>query len=412
MKGLQFRDTLKNPSFFNLWVSQFISAFGDGIWLITLPLLVLEMTGNKVMVGVIAFIELLPLVFSFFIGPFIDRLNKKIILLICDIGRGFILLVLATLYFMELLNVPTIAICAFLLSLQSMFFTPTKTALVPVLVNKKELDKAVSFMNTSEMSALIIGKLFSGVLITIVSSEILFLIDGFTFLISGFFIFLVRFKDSKTDLKEKLTFKEDLKEGISKLKENSNWITSIKYFFLVNLIITGLISVIGPILSLERFDKSYSIWFSLMYVSFQAGMLSGNLAVFFNWNTKRLLHLYPKAMLILGVMLIILSFPLNGAECFIFFLLGLTVSYIDIQTILYFQKTIPERYAGRIFSLIFSIIKMGEPLSAGLYTLLLLLIPTNSITLLFGVVMSICFFLILIRNSFPKDLIKKRGKTI
>lgn len=71
-----------------------------------------------------------------------------------------------------------------------------------------------------------------------------------------------------------------MKAGYRMLKGNKTWLTSVGYFFIVNLVIAGLISVMGPILAVERFGKDYSVWFAVMYALFQAGMLLGNLAVF------------------------------------------------------------------------------------------------------------------------------------
>lgn len=46
-----------------------------------------------------------------------------------------------------------------------------------------------------------------------------------------------------------------------------------RILFVVNLVIAGLISVMGPILAVERFQQNYSVWFAVMYSMFQAGML-------------------------------------------------------------------------------------------------------------------------------------------
>lgn len=93
------------------------------------------------------------------------------------------------------------------------------------------------------------------------------------------------------------------------LKGNAAWLTSVGYFFVVNLVIAGLISVMGPILAVERFQQNYSVWFAVMYSMFQAGMLLGNLAVFFKWNTKRLNRLYPRTLTAAGLLIMLLFSP-------------------------------------------------------------------------------------------------------
>lgn len=67
----------RTPNYAKLWSAQVFSSAADGVWLIALPLLVLDLTGSKILVGVISFIELVPLTFGMFTGPLIDSLRKN-----------------------------------------------------------------------------------------------------------------------------------------------------------------------------------------------------------------------------------------------------------------------------------------------------------------------------------------------
>ncbi len=196
------------------------------------------------------------------------------------------------------------------------------------------------------------------------------------------------------------------------LKGNAAWLTSVGYFFVVNLVIAGLISVMGPILAVERFQQNYSVWFAVMYSMFQAGMLLGNLAVFFKWNTKRLNRLYPRTLTAAGLLILVLFFPLHGFECIIFLVLGIIISYIDVQTVLYFQKTVPAAYFGRVFALIFSIVKMGEPLSAAVYTGLLLLMNADYIFAAVGLTLTIVFAVFSVRQGSQRNSEKQADQSV
>lgn len=68
--------TYRTPNYAKLWCAQVFSSAADGVWLIALPLLVLELTGSKILVGVISFIELVPLTFGAG-GPLIDLFRKS-----------------------------------------------------------------------------------------------------------------------------------------------------------------------------------------------------------------------------------------------------------------------------------------------------------------------------------------------
>lgn len=69
--------TYRTPNYAKLWCAQVFSSAADGVWLIALPLLVLELTGSKILVGVISFIELVPLTFGVLAGPLIDLFRKS-----------------------------------------------------------------------------------------------------------------------------------------------------------------------------------------------------------------------------------------------------------------------------------------------------------------------------------------------
>ncbi|MBT2635549.1 MFS transporter [Bacillus sp. ISL-26] len=401
--------TYRTPNYARLWCAQVFSSAADGVWLIALPLLVLDLTGSKILVGVISFIELVPLTFGVFTGPLIDLFRKKSILYLCNMGRAVIMILLAVLSANNLLTVWIAGACAFCLSLQSMLFAPAKVALIPLLVRQKHLDQATSLMNTSDLIGLIVGKLISGVLLAAIPFGLLFTINGTAFFISAALIAFIRISEPEG---QKSKGSEDVKAGYRMLKGNAAWLTSVGYFFIVNLVIAGLISVMGPILAVERFHQNYSVWFAIMYAMFQAGMLLGNLAVFFKWNTKRLERLYPQTLTAAGLLIMVLFFPLDGFECVIFLVLGIIISYIDVQTVLYFQKTVPTAYFGRIFALIFSIVKMGEPLSAAVYTALLLMMNADSVFAAVGLTLTLVFLFFSVRQGLQRNTEKKANQSV
>ncbi|MBT2572726.1 MFS transporter [Bacillus sp. ISL-51] len=401
--------TYRTPNYARLWCAQVFSSAADGVWLIALPLLVLDLTGSKILVGVISFIELVPLTFGVFTGPLIDLFRKKSILYLCNMGRAVIMILLAVLSANNLLTVWIAGACAFCLSLQSMLFAPAKVALIPLLVRQKHLDQATSLMNTSDLIGLIVGKLISGVLLAAIPFGLLFTINGTAFFISAALIAFIRISEPEG---QKSKGSEDVKAGYRMLKGNAAWLTSVGYFFIVNLVIAGLISVMGPILAVERFHQNYSVWFAIMYAMFQAGMLLGNLAVFFKWNTKRLERLYPRTLTAAGLLIMVLFFPLDGFECVIFLVLGIIISYIDVQTVLYFQKTVPTAYFGRIFALIFSIVKMGEPLSAAVYTALLLMMNADSVFAAVGLTLTLVFLFFSVRQGLQRNTEKKANQSV
>ncbi|XYY59540.1 hypothetical protein ACNSPU_16540 [Bacillus velezensis] len=93
-------------------------------------------------------------------------------------------------------------------------------------------------------------------------------------------------------------------------------------------------------------------------------------------------------------------------------MLGIIISYIDVQTVLYFQKTVPVAYFGRVFALIFSIVKMGEPLSAAVYTGLLLLMNADYIFAAVGLTLTIVFAIFSVRQGSQRNTEKQADQSV
>src|SRR6185295_4418662 len=83
-----------NPAFIKLWVGQTVSKFGTHITsaaMAATAVLVLQATPAQMgLLG--AFAGLPVLLFSLLAGVWVDRLRRKPILIIADLGRAFILL--------------------------------------------------------------------------------------------------------------------------------------------------------------------------------------------------------------------------------------------------------------------------------------------------------------------------------
>ena len=76
-----------------LLLGRAVSLFGNTIYLIVLPLYILNLTNNLKTTGIFfAAVNLPTTIFSIFIGTIIEKFNKKNIILICDFLTSFYIL--------------------------------------------------------------------------------------------------------------------------------------------------------------------------------------------------------------------------------------------------------------------------------------------------------------------------------
>ena len=131
-----------SPSFFRLWIAQVISATGDWLGLLAISILAIRVgSGNEgAALSLVLGARIAP---GFFVGPlagvFVDRWNRKRVMVFCDIGRAMVMIVLPFIN-----NLIGLFIASLILEALTMLWSPAKEASVPNLVSEKFLTSANS----------------------------------------------------------------------------------------------------------------------------------------------------------------------------------------------------------------------------------------------------------------------------
>ncbi len=186
-----FADVLRNRNFLALWLGQVISQIGDSFTFLALLIMVNQLTGSTVSMGMMMISLTLPqLVFSFLAGVIVDRLDRKKIMIFSDLLRG--LLVLAFLTVRSAEQVYIFYIVGFLVSTVSVFFGPAKTAMIPRIVEgEAKLLSANALSQTIRVAALLIGPALAGFLIAWLGASLAFVVDSLTYLVSAIAIMTI-----------------------------------------------------------------------------------------------------------------------------------------------------------------------------------------------------------------------------
>src|SRR5215212_12241508 len=102
-------------SFRHLWFGTTISAFGSEISGVAIPLIAVLLLGaTSTQMGVLRAVGTCPaLLFGFVAGVWIDRLRRRLILIIADIGRALLLAVLPLAAIFGVLQLPLLYLIAF-----------------------------------------------------------------------------------------------------------------------------------------------------------------------------------------------------------------------------------------------------------------------------------------------------------
>ena len=178
--------SLRNPTFARLYLSQTTSLLGDALTWVGLALLAFELAGknSSVILGaaltlrVTAFVVLSPLA-----GALADRLDRKRILVLSDLGR---MVIIALMPFVT--QAWQVYLLMFLLNALTAFFTPTYQAIIPLVTGKDDYGQAISLSGATYELLGVLGPGIAGGFAAFLGTRSIFFVDAATFLVSALLI--------------------------------------------------------------------------------------------------------------------------------------------------------------------------------------------------------------------------------
>jgi len=181
---------LKQRSFAALWWGQIFSMTGDRFTYLALAGLFYEhsqhdaATSYAALLAVFANVVVAPvLLFAPFTGAWIDRLNLKHVLVVCDLLRTLLVLCMPLVF--ELTHsTDLIFLSVFVLFTVNVIFLPAKSAMIPEIVRADQLLAANSLLAGAGIVATAIGALAGGYVIDRFGWAVAMRLDALSYLIS------------------------------------------------------------------------------------------------------------------------------------------------------------------------------------------------------------------------------------
>lgn len=182
---------LRNRNVGLLFGGQVISIAGDLVLFIALPFWVYQLTGSAMATGfMFAALTIPQLLVSPIAGVFVDRLDRKRLMIVSDVLRAA--LVGCYLIVNTADQVWIIYVIAFAESAVSQFFRPAVTAVIPTLVDgEQELTRANAALGASWAIGQLAGPALGGLLVASFGPHAAALADAATYLISAALVVLM-----------------------------------------------------------------------------------------------------------------------------------------------------------------------------------------------------------------------------
>lgn len=191
------RRFLLNRHFALLWSGQTISTFGSHITRDGLPIAaILVLKATPVQMGLLASVDIIPvLLVGLFAGVLVDRLPRRPILVLADIGRAILLSAIPLAALLGILRIELLYLVTIVVGALTVFFEIANRSFLPTLLRKDDIVEGNSKLETSSALAEIAGPPLAGLLVQLITAPIAILFDALSFLLSALFIGSIRFAE-------------------------------------------------------------------------------------------------------------------------------------------------------------------------------------------------------------------------
>ena len=332
------------------------SLMGTRLALIAIPWLVITMTGDPILTGIVGMAEMLPYIIAkLLVGPFVDRLGARRIAIAGDCASAFVILLVPLLHllgrldFVLLLPV-VVAVGAFRAPADA-----AKQALVPAVAKASSLplERVAGLMSTLERLATAIGTAVGGAVVAVLGAAPALVLTGLACALSAAIIAfaLPRSADAAAGKAPRAGYLADLREGWVWFRRDAVLVGIVAMVAITNLLDQAYVGVLLPVWAAVFGDAAS---FGLSLAIFSAGaVLGAGIATLFAERLPRLL-VYVVAFVIAGTPRFAV-FAIEAEPAVIFAIVclsGFAGGFLNpILGAVMFER-IPPHLTGRVSSLV------------------------------------------------------------
>jgi predicted MFS family arabinose efflux permease len=183
---------LRRPNFLRLWVGAITSAAGTAVGSIIITWLVYASTHSPIAISILGVAQFLPtLFFGLFAGALIDRLDRRRLMLTCDVSRALLCALLAVFVLVYGPNTVVLIVIVFVVATFSTVFRPATNASIPRILGPAEVTEGNGLLQGGTTIAQFIGSPIGGLLLVTIGSVAGLALNALTYAISATMIFLM-----------------------------------------------------------------------------------------------------------------------------------------------------------------------------------------------------------------------------
>jgi DHA3 family macrolide efflux protein-like MFS transporter len=351
--------------FFILWSSQAASMFGSIVVDFALAWYLTRETGSATILATSMMVAMLPrIILGPFIGPFIDRWNRKKIMIFADLAVALLTALLVVLFYTKTIQIWHIYIVLVGRSIGGAFQFPAIGASIPMIVPEKHLARANGFFMTLQGFINIIGPPAGAFLMESLPMQGVLSVDIITAVIAVACLLPLGIpQPPRTTLSVKANVIGDMVQGFRYIWSWRGLMVLGVLFSLINFF-GGPVASMLPIF-VARHLGAEVLRLGWLDTAFGVGMIAAGIALGAWGGFKRRIVTSLMGLIIAGIAIIVLGLTttelfLMGVAMMFFVGLGIVMCNAPISAII--QSVVAKDMQGRFGSLLGSITGAMTPL--------------------------------------------------
>ncbi|HET7568238.1 MAG TPA: MFS transporter [Gaiellaceae bacterium] len=261
---------LRLPGFRYLFIATLGSSLGTLLAGIALAIDVKDRTNSGLWVGAVLIVEFLPtIVIGLLLGPLLDRLERRSLMIAADLLRAAVFVALPFAG-----SAATIVGLALVAGLATGFFRPAVFAGVPNLVPEDELPQANALLQTVENASWAVGPVLGGLLTAAAGPSAAYGINAASFLVSVALVVRIRPSDLQTATALTRGHWRDLGDGFMAVLRSRSMLAVLVAWGIASLGVGG--ANVSEIFLAKNTFSAGDFGYGLLYGAIGAGLVGGS----------------------------------------------------------------------------------------------------------------------------------------
>jgi len=362
----------RHPDFLKLWAGESVSVFGSQVTVLAVPTVaILILHAGPFQVGILSALEFLAFpTLGLVAGVYADRLRRRPIMIVCDVGRGLALGSIPVAFLLNLLTLEQLYFVALLTGIFTVFFDVSYQSYLPALVDRPNLLEGNTKLEITRSTAQVAGPAVAGFLIQWIGGAKAVAVDALSFFLSA--LALASIKKPEPEPRPSTAsgtsgFIPEMREGIDVVFRNPILWRIAACTATTNL---GSNMVFGAVFLVFAYRQLH-LSAAVVGVVFALGSVGALAGAFLAGWVARTLGIGPTlgvTIIVGGLALLATPLALVGAPALVLattgFIEGLTIPVYNISQVSLRQAITPDRVQGRMNATMRTIVWGTIPLGA------------------------------------------------